>query len=125
MSGGVILPRVAAAGGRALLALLFVLAGLAKILGPQPYLDHMRAVSVPTLLLPAVIGLELGAGLLLLAGWRANWAAAALAGFCLLTASLFHHQLGDKVERTSFFKDLAIAGGLLVVASRRTEANAG
>lgn len=102
--------------GRALLAQLFILAGIAKIVGPQPFLDHMRAFSVPTVLLPAVIALEIGAGLMVLVGFRTMWAAAALAGFCLLTAAVFHHQLGVKTERTLFLKDIAIAGGLVVLA---------
>jgi putative oxidoreductase len=62
--------RISAIAGRALMALLFVLAGLAKALGPQPFLDHMAAFGVPAILLPAVILLEIGAGLAVLIGWR-------------------------------------------------------
>ncbi|MBV8192953.1 MAG: DoxX family protein [Alphaproteobacteria bacterium] len=109
--------RTADIGGRTLIALLFILAGLAKALGPQPFLDHMAAFGLPGFLLPAVILLEIGAGLALLVGWRLGEAAAALAAFCILTALIFHHDLGDKTERTLFFKDLAIAGGLLAIAA--------
>ena len=109
--------RIAFLGGRGLLALLFVLAGVVKILGPRPYLDHMAQAHVPTLLLPAVIALELGAGAALLVGVRPREAAVALAVFCVLTATIFHHGFGDRAERTQFIKDLAIAGGLLVVAA--------
>jgi putative oxidoreductase len=118
---------LAALAGRALLAQLFILAGVAKIVGPQPFLDHMREFGVPTVLLPGVIALEIGAGLMVLAGWRMMWAAGALAGFCLLTAAIFHHELGVKNERTLFLKDIAIAGGLLTLAAsarRRPEAGA-
>ena len=48
--------------GRTLLALLFILAGVAKIAGPQPFLDHMAAHHIPGLLLWPVILLELSAG---------------------------------------------------------------
>jgi len=98
------------------LALLFVLAGAAKIIGPKPFLEHMAQKHVPGVLLPAVIALELGAGLLVLTGWQARWGALALAGFCVATAVVFHLDWTDKAERTLFFKDIAIAGGLLVVA---------
>ena len=104
-------------GGRALVALLFILAGVVKVLNPAPFLEHMAQFGVPTFLLPAVIALELGAGLATLIGWRVRDAAGALAIFCVMTAAIFHHQLGINAERTLFFKDLAIAGGLFVMAA--------
>ncbi len=109
--------RVVGVAGRGLLALLFILAGLAKVLGPQPFLQHMAAFGIPAFLLPAVIALEVGAGVALLVGWRLREAAGALGVFCLLTALVFHHDLGDKAERSLFFKDLALAGGLLAMAA--------
>ncbi|MBL6652621.1 MAG: DoxX family protein [Reyranella sp.] len=111
------LPRLASIVGRALIALLFIGAGIAKATGPQPFLEHMAAFGVPSFLLPAVIVLEIGAGLALLVGWRVRDAAGALAGFCLIAAVVFHADLANKAERTLFFKDLAIAGGLLAMAA--------
>jgi putative oxidoreductase len=108
---------VIAGVGRALVALLFILAGAAKILNGKPFLAHMAEFGVPTFLLPAVIALELGAGSAMLLGWRLREAAGLLALFCALTAAIFHHQLWINTERTLFFKDLAIAGGLLVMAA--------
>jgi Predicted membrane protein len=86
--------------GRSLLALLFILAGAAKIAGPQPFLDHMAAHHIPGLLLPLVILLELGAGMALLLGWQLPYAAGVLALFCVATAIGFHLDLADKAERT-------------------------
>src|SRR3954447_4097757 len=103
--------------GRTLLALLFILAGTAKIAGPQPFLDHMAAHHVPGLLLPLVILLELSAGVALMVGWKLPYAAGALALFCLATALVFHLDLADKVERTLLVKDLAIAGALMMIAA--------
>jgi putative oxidoreductase len=103
--------------GRALLAALFILAALGKITNPTPFLEHMTQFGVPKWLLPAVIALELIGGLALLIGWRVREAAGALGIFCILTAAIFHHQLSIKAETTLFLKDLAIAGGLLVLAA--------
>jgi putative oxidoreductase len=111
---------VIAVFGRALLALLFVLAGIAKIAGPQPFLDHMAAHHVPGVLLPLVIALELGAGVALWVGWQLPWSAGTLALFCLATALVFHLDLADKAERTLFIKDLALAGALIVIAAGAT-----
>lgn len=103
--------------GRTLLAALFVLAGLAKIAGPQPFLEHMAQHRLPGFLLYGVITLELGAGLALFAGFQVRYAALALGLFCAMTALIFHLDLSDKVERSFFVKDLAIAGGMFVLAS--------
>ena len=109
--------------GRALVAFLFIAAGFAKIFHAKPYLDHMTRFDVPTFLLPAVIALELGAGLAILVGWRVRDAAGALAIFCVMTAVIFHHQLWISAELTSFFKDLAISGGLFVMAASSAARN--
>lgn len=109
--------KIATILGRVLVAALFILAGAAKIIGPKPFLEHMAQFGVPSFLLPAVIALELGGGLAILVGWRVREAAGALAIFCVSTALIFHHQLSIKAETTLFLKDLAIAGGLFVLAA--------
>jgi putative oxidoreductase len=116
-AGSMKLRAVALAAGRGLIALLFVLAGLAKLVGPGPFLAHMAEYGVPGLLIWGVAALEIGGGLAVLLGWRLRWTAGALALFCVATALIFHLNLADKVERTSFLKDLAIAGGLLALAA--------
>ena len=78
--------RIIAIAGRTLLALLFILAGIAKIAAPQPVLDQMAAHHIPGILLPLVVLLELAAGAALLLGWRLRYTAGALALFCLATA---------------------------------------
>jgi putative oxidoreductase len=80
-----------------------------------------KGLPMPAVLAALAAVVELGGGILLAVGLITGWAALALAGFCVLTAFLFHpfwtlpaaQQYGEQV---SFFKDLALAGGLLVVA---------
>ena len=103
--------------GRSLIALLFVSAGILKIIGPRPFLDHMAQKHVPGAFLPLVIALEIAAGLSVLTGWQARWAALALAAFCVATAFVFHLDWAERAERTQFIKDIALAGALLVLAS--------
>jgi len=98
-------------------ALLFILAGVAKLASPSPTLAHMREFHVPGVLLILVVALELGGGVCLLVGFEERYAALALSGFCLLAALIFHRNLADKAERTLFFKDIAIAGGLMAIAA--------
>ena len=106
--------------GRVLLGGLFVFAGALKIVNPAPFIAHMTEFHVPSFLLPAVIALELVGGLMVWSGWRMTWAALALAFFCIATALIFHFDFGNKAERTLFIKDLAIAGGLFILAARST-----
>ncbi len=102
--------------GRILLATLFLSAGALKIVSYSFFVGRMEAGGVPGLLLPAVIALELGGGLALLLGWKMQYAAGALAIFCVLTAGIFHHDFANATERNVFFKDLALAGALMVIA---------
>jgi putative oxidoreductase len=111
--------RIAFFVGRALIAYLFILAGMAKLTGPQPFLGHMVQHGVPGELLPLVAALELATGLGILTGIFMRPAAAVLGLFCVATAFLFHLVPGDHAERTLFLKDLAIAGGLFVLAASR------
>ena len=103
--------------GRILLAHIFILAGLNKMgagyAGTQGY---MEAMGVPGMLLPLVILVEIGAGLALLVGWQTRWAALALAGFTVLAALIFHNKLGEQMQMILFMKNLAITGGLLLLA---------
>jgi len=116
MHGGTI-QAAAALVGRVLLAALFLLEGWSKVRGYGPAVAYMERFSVPGLLLPAAIFVELAGGILLIIGWQARCAALALAIFCIVTALLFHTNLADRNQLLHFEKDLAIAGGLLVLAA--------
>lgn len=103
--------------GRVLLGLFFLLAGLSKIPGAAETQALMSSAGVFPQLLPLVFMLEVGLGAALLVGRHARFAAGCLAGFCLITAILFHSDFGDAVQQILFMKNLAIAGGLLLLAS--------
>ncbi|MBI3701713.1 MAG: DoxX family protein [Afipia sp.] len=62
------------------------------------------------------IALQLLAGAAIVVGWQVRLAAIALGLFCLTTAFLFHMNFGNRNELLHFEKDLAIAGGLFVLA---------
>lgn len=104
--------------GRLLLALMFVHEGWSVIGSYSGAVAYMQKFSVPGMLLPPVIALELGGGLLIAAGALTRAVALAFAVFCLLTAVLFHWQFADRNQLLHFEKDLAIAGGFLVLAIR-------
>lgn len=104
--------------GRVLLSAIFLVSGFGKIGGYAGTAAYMASQGVPGALLPAVIALELSGAALLLSGAWTRLAALALAVFTLLAGVLFHAQLGDQIQQIMFLKNLAIAGGLLILAVR-------
>jgi putative oxidoreductase len=101
--------------GRCLLALLFLHEAWVKLMGYDGAVRYSEAHGVPGQLLPAAIALELGGGLLIVAGLWTRCAAFALAGFCIVTAVISHTSFGEAGQLLHFEKDLAIAGGFLVL----------
>lgn len=100
---------------RILLAHIFLLAGITKITGYEGTVGYMEAMGVPGGMLPLVIALEICGGLALIIGWQTRWAALALAGFCVVTAAIFHTNFADQMQVILFMKNFAMAGGLLMV----------
>ena len=110
--------------GRALTALLFIPAGFAKIGGFVGTMGYIAAMGVPFPSVAAVIAIviELGLGLLLLAGFQTRWSALVLAVFTLVITLIFHPFWGIPAEmvmsqQQAFFKNIAIVGGLLGIAA--------
>jgi putative oxidoreductase len=101
---------------RILLAHIFIMAGMNKIMGYAGTQGYMEAMGVPGMLLPLVILVEVGAGLALLVGWQTRWAAYSLAGFTVVSAVIFHSNFADQVQMIMFMKNMAITGGLLLLA---------
>ena len=101
--------------GRILVAAIFILSGLGKIGAPAATQGYIAAMGLPAPLLAYIgaIAIELGGGLLLLAGYRTQLVAAALAAFSIVTAFIFHHALADQNQMIHFLKNFAMAGGLL------------
>jgi putative oxidoreductase len=78
---------------------------------------YMESMGVPGAMLPLVIILEVLGGLALMLGWHTRLSAFLLAGFTILATLIFHSNIGDQTQMLFFMKNLAIAGGLLLVVS--------
>ncbi|RUT97595.1 DoxX family protein [Mesorhizobium sp. USDA-HM6] len=102
--------------GRLLLSLIFVHEGLQLATHFESADKAMAALGVGTPLLLATIALQLGAGLSVALGILARLGAVALGLFCLMTAGLFHTNFASQNELLHFEKDLAIAGGMFILA---------
>ncbi len=110
------LHSLAKLAARVLLMLLFLVSGLGKLSDPAATQGYMAAMGLPGILLWPTILFEIGTALCILFGFQTRAVAAVLAAFSLVTAFIFHHQLADQVQQIMFLKNLAIAGGFLLLA---------
>lgn len=108
--------------GRILLAAIFVSSGFQKIgafAGTAGYIAS-KGLPLPEVGAAIAIIVELGAGIALILGFKARWAALALAIFTVAASVLFHNYWtmpADKqfIDMLMFWKNLAITGGMLFV----------
>jgi putative oxidoreductase len=104
--------------GRILIALLFLPSGFEKVSDFHGSVEYAIGHNLPLPVLGVGIALviELLGSLLLVIGYKARWTAAIMAVYCIVAAVFFHNNFAEVMERINFFKDVAIAGGLLQIA---------
>ena len=110
--------------GRLLLALLFLPAGIMKIGGFAGTAGYIGSKGLPLPELGTMIAIivEVGGGLALIAGFKTRMAALALAVFTLVATIVFHNYWGvpadqAMMQQLMFYKNIAVVGGLLVLAA--------
>jgi putative oxidoreductase len=110
--------------GRLLLSVLFLPAGIAKLTGFAGTAGYIASKGLPMPELGAVIAIvvELAGSAALILGFQTRWAAVILSLFTL-AASVFFHNFwalpADQayVNQLMFYKNIAVIGGLLVLAA--------
>lgn len=103
---------------RTLIAAIFLMAGTEKVFdfsGTQQYMAS-KGMPLTALFLVGAILAELGGGLSVLLGLKARWGATALFLFLIPTTLIFHTEFSVQLQVIMFMKNLAIMGGLLMVA---------
>ena len=110
--------------GRALIALLFIPAGLSKIGAFAGVAGYIASKGVPLPQVAAVIGIvaEVGLGALIHIGWQTRWAALGMAIFTVVITFIFHNFWALPAEQVmaqqqAFFKNIAVVGGLLALVA--------
>ena len=103
--------------GRLMLAALFLNDGWTVVNNYGATAEYLSQFGVPPLMLIPALILQVVGGLLVAVGWNTRLAALALSFFCISTALIFHNQFDDPNEVIQFWKDLAIAGGFLILAA--------
>ena len=101
---------------RVLMALLFLVSGGGKLAAVTATQAYMAAFGVPGVLVWPAALFEIGSGCLLVAGLWIRPLGLLLAGWCILTAVIFHIAWSDPVMLMMFFKNVTMAGSFLLLA---------
>jgi len=108
---------LAALAGRMLIAIIFLLSGIDKVTHYAQTLGYMTKAGLPfpkTLLVASAV-IEIVCALAIIVGWRARWAAIALAVWMIPVTLTFHNPAAGQDAMVHFMKNVAITGGLLML----------
>ena len=102
--------------GRILLSALFLIEGIKKFFFQEETIMYMEDYGVPEILFFPSLGLEIVFPILLIVGYKTRFSASIMALFTLTVALIFHTNFENQMESIIFLKDIAIAGGFLIIA---------
>lgn len=105
--------------GRLLLSLMFIYAGFGKLTDIAGTAGWFGSIGLPAPTITAVLVglLEFVGGLAILVGFQTRIAALAIAAFTIGATLIAHTNLADQVQQLFFLKNVAVTGGLLVLAA--------
>ena len=102
---------------RILLSSLFLIEGIKKIFIQENVIMYMEDYGVPGILFLPATALEILFPIILIVGYKTKWAASVMALFTFTVAIIFHTDFSDGMQMIFFFKDLAIAGGFMIIVA--------
>ena len=105
--------------GRILLSTLFLVEGVRKFFFQEETIMYMEDYGVPEILFFPSLILEIIFPVLLIIGYKTRFSASIMALFTLTVALIFHTNFDNQMELIIFFKDIAIAGGFLIIAANK------
>ena len=103
--------------GRILISSLFLIEGVRKFFFQEETIMYMEDYGVPEILFFPSIILEILFPILLIIGYKTRFSASIMALFTLTVALIFHTNFENQMELIIFLKDIAIAGGFLIIAA--------
>ena len=101
--------------GRILISALFLINGMFKISNYEGTIGWMESFGIPGMFIVPAIILEIAGPVLIVIGYKTKFAAGLLSLFCITTAFIFHNDFTDQMQFTSFLKNIALAGGFLIL----------
>ena len=110
---------LAALVGRVFFASMFLVFGWGKITGYAGSVGYMGSLGLPApaLVTLVAIAVEIGGGLLILAGYQTRLVALGLGIYVFVSAFIGHFQLADFNQFQHFWKNMALVGGALALVA--------
>ena len=103
--------------GRIFLSTLFLVEGFKKLFSQEETIMYMEDYGVPEMLLFPSIFLEIALPILLIVGYKTRFSASIMALFTLIVTLIFHTNFDNQMELIMFLKNIAIAGGFIIIAA--------
>ena len=104
--------------GRIFLSAIFLFNGVGKIFYSEETIQYMENFNVPGNLIIPAITVEILFPILLIIGYQTRFSALVLSLFTLTLAVIFHTDFSNQIQLISFLKNIAIAGGFLIIFVR-------
>ena len=106
--------------GRIFLSTIFIIEGLRKLFFQEQTIEFMEAYGVPGILFfPSVI-FEILFPLLIIVGYKTKVASLVMILFILTVTIIFHTDFSNEMQLIAFLKNIAIAGGFLIIFTKST-----
>ena len=106
--------------GRIFLSTIFLIEGFKKLFFQEQTIEFMEAYGVPGILfIPSVI-VEILFPLLIIVGYKTKVASLAMILFILTVTIIFHTDFSNEMQLIAFLKNIAIAGGFLIIFAKST-----
>ena len=103
--------------GRIFISSLFIFEAFKKFSLKEETIFYMTDYGVPEILFYPSLLFEMIFPILLIIGYKTKISAFAMFIFTIVVTVIFHSDLGDQMQQMAFLKNLAIAGGFLIIST--------
>ena len=109
--------HIVEAFGRIFISSLFIFEAFKKFSLKEETIFYMEDYGVPEILFYPALLFEMIFPILLIIGYKTKISAFAMFIFTIVITIIFHSDFGDQMQLMAFLKNLAIAGGFLIISA--------
>ncbi len=106
--------------GRIFLSSIFLFEGIRKLFIQEQTIEFMGDYGVPEILFFPSLIVEIVFPLLIIIGYKTKLAALVMTIFTITVTIIFHTEFSNEMQIIIFLKNIAIAGGFLIIFAKNT-----